>query len=208
MPGRAIHVPHTCLSVCIKPCCTRSLALHMPLLVNSLRSYTPTNPAAVVLAVLAFFALRPGKGWLRHKPTAAAMEDGKEQHTDGSSETSSAAAMGGQQGNGKASAVGAPHAGAATVGPLKAAWTSSTLGPDTLLPYSRAAGAPSNNHAFAPAPTEPAQPPPSHVSSAGWASGGAQPGPQPLPNSYISSAGLPGGAGAAWGPVTHSHSSR
>ncbi|KAI7842018.1 hypothetical protein COHA_004219 [Chlorella ohadii] len=94
--------------------------------------------------MLAFFALRPGRGWLRRKPEAAAAEDGPQS-------------------------------------------------------YKQASEA---------APTEPAAAPPSNVSGAFWSSGDAQPGPQPLPHSYVSTAGLaisPAVAGAAWN-VSHSSS--
>lgn len=43
---------------------------------------TPPAPApyfaAAVLAVLAFFALRPGKGWLRRKQPGAALDGGED----------------------------------------------------------------------------------------------------------------------------------
>lgn len=169
--------------------------------------------SAVVLAVLAFFALRPGKGWLRRKPAAAAAAAaaaagggkwGKETPTPGSSTAGSDAALGGQPANGGIPSAAPPPA--AAVAPLQAAWTSSSLGqdtflpysrappsslagPDTLLPYSRAAGAPPISQAGVAAPTEPAAAPPSSMSSTGWPAG--QPTPQPLPPSYISSAGLP-----------------
>lgn len=48
------------------------LLCDMPLTVH-----TPACLPAAVLAVLAFFALRPGRGWLRRKPEAAAAEDGQ-----------------------------------------------------------------------------------------------------------------------------------
>ena len=190
----------------------------------------PPHLSVVVLAVLAFFALRPGKGWLRRKPATAAAgagdgKWGKETPTPGSSTAGSSAALGGQQVMSGPSAAPPP---AAAVSPLQAAWTSSSLGqdtflpysrappsslagPDTLLPYSRAAGAPPISQAGVSAPTEPAVAPPSNVSAAGWAGGSPQPARQPLPNSYLSSAGLAGGAFAAaahGGALTGSQSSR
>ena len=187
----------------------------------------PTHLSAVVLAVLAFFALRPGKGWLRRKPAATAAAAGgdkwgKEEPTPGSSTAASSAALGGQQANGGPSAAPPP---AAAVAPLQAAWTSSSLGqdtflpysrgppgslagPDTLLPYSRQAGAPPINQPGVAAPTEPAVAPASSMSGAGWPAG--QPTPHPLPPSYISSAGLPtasAACGAALAGMTASHSS-
>ena len=182
-------------------------------------AHLPTHLLAVVLAVVAFFALRPGRGWLRRRNATAvagpgtAAGDGKwgnETPTPGSSTAGSSAAPGGQPANGGHSAAQLP---AAPVAPLQAAWTSSRLSQDTFLPYSRAAGAPSISQAGVAAPTEPAGAPPSSMAAAGWVGGSTLPGLQPLPASYVSSAGLGSGplasgpavAGAAW---TASHSSR
>ena len=98
---------------------------------------------AVVLAVLAFFALRPGKGWLRRTPPppsqanmhtpACDIEASEKAHamdmvTPPSSKAGSSAALEAQPSNGTAagSAPCAPPA-APAVGPLQAAWTSRTL---------------------------------------------------------------------------------
>ena len=180
-------------------------------------AHLPTHLPAVVLAVVAFFALRPGKGWLRRKPAAAAAAAaaaagggkwGKETPTPGSSTAGSSAALGGQQANGSPSAAQQPAA--AAVAPLQAAWTSSSLSQDTFLPYSRAAVGPPISQAGVEAP---AGSPPRSMAAAEWAGSSTLPGLQPLPASYVSSAGLASGplasgpavAGASW---TASHSSR
>lgn len=90
-----------------------------------------------MVAVLAFFALRPGKGWLRNKRPAATEEDGsagKEPPTPGSSVAAEGAPRGGKHDDG-----GIPYHPLGTMGlPATSSGESgSTLGPDTLLPYSR-----------------------------------------------------------------------
>lgn len=135
---------------------------------------------AVVAGILAFFALRPVKGWLRHKPRG---------EPPGES---------GQHGflpkglGPKAAARNPPFhvlATAHTDPSFKAAAASCELGVDTLLPVSRAANAPPTDSVLH-GPTAPPQLPPSSI-AAKWPSDSNAAGPQALalPPSYISTAG-------------------
>ena len=159
--------------------------------------------AAVALAVLTFLALRPGKGWLRRKRAAMPIKE-DDSNCQKSSPTNSMA--GGSSGAFHGLPGSPPGAllDTATVGlPLPpAAAAISAEGLDTLLPNSRrlqnggmAALDTFLDVAVEPAPTAPAAPlihsraPPSYPAPLAPPS---YPGtsPQPLPPSYISTAGL------------------
>lgn len=106
--------------------------------------------AAVVLAILAFFALRPGKGWMRRKPLPATLEDGsngnaKLTHEDSStlgsrpSDSSMAGNLPRPASDGKAGALLALPAAVTAgrdQGPDRQSNTCSTLGPDTFMTFS------------------------------------------------------------------------
>lgn len=169
-----------------------------------MRTLTHFNSAAV-LPVLAFFALRPGKGWLRRKPAVAAtLEDG--------SDGKLGLAINGGQSSDKSESCDRPANGGPPLGlppqPLAAASdaggsghldtllygnrlpTGSLEGLDTLLPGSRATNSVSYATDGSPAPTQPPeQPPPNSTAVAGWPSPSLLPGP-PLPPSNITRAGL------------------
>lgn len=84
-------------------------------------------PTAVALAVLAFFALRPGKGWLRRKPPPALIGD----DGDGKATPPSTVNMT----NDSDDALYGLQGGAISAGKPPAP-TSDAEGLDTLLPYS------------------------------------------------------------------------
>lgn len=138
------------------------------------------NPSpAAIAAVLAFFALRPGKGWLRRKAVAApSIEAGGK--PDGSLPLGSTSQEvdtflpGSQPGSG-----GAPAPLASSLPAAAAGFVS--LGPDTLLPQWRSQGG-------EPAPTAPGVEPLSDITAADKDSQ-LQPAPRAVPLSYISSGG-------------------
>ncbi|PRW39272.1 Serine threonine- kinase CTR1 [Chlorella sorokiniana] len=95
--------------------------------------------AAAVLAVLAFFALRPHKGWLRRKHPPASVEDsdgGKGTPMPGSPLKWGSGSLGGKLGGSS----GSPRIALPASGPPPdgATASDSVLGPDTLVPYSHA----------------------------------------------------------------------
>ena len=214
----------------------------------SQQQHTNPLPHAAVAAVLAFFALRPGKGWLRRKPQPGTLEDGCSDSKEspvpcGVDDCSASAAQHSQQDGSRrpdisdaptatpltaalellpAAPVAAAVAGSSTeldtllpssssqqgqatsldtfLPSSRASGDSTAYGIDTLLPLTRAAGAPPVNSALQ-APTAPAAALPSHIYEQPAASevpiGGHQPGPQPLPPSYLSSAGTDWAGGSA-----------
>ncbi|PRW51177.1 Serine threonine- kinase CTR1 [Chlorella sorokiniana] len=107
--------------------------------------------AAVVLAVLAFFALRPGKGWLRRKPAPAAAAVGDSNYVSSAG----------------------PASGAAAASPLGSAWTAShsssahSAASDPVLAYinSNVSSQPTSAHR---------QPAPLLAGSSGGGSGGLE----------------------------------
>ena len=173
-----------------------------------------------MLAVLAFLALRPHKGWLRRKAAAApALEEGGKPapEPDGSPEIDTFALDSRpgdndpkidtllpstcSSGGGPAAAVGMLDAQPClpSLPSLPAApWAADALGPDALLPYS----GPSVDALTGmrePAPTAPETPPLSSISPAD-AGLSQQPGMRALPLSYISSAGLGAAGGVTVAP--------
>ena len=101
----------------------------------------PTRPApllpAAVVAVLAFFALRPGQGWLRNKRPAATEEDGsggKEPPTPSSSAAAEGTPRGGKLYDG---GISDQPQGINVLLAMASGECGSALGPNTLLPYSR-----------------------------------------------------------------------
>jgi len=173
--------------------------------------------SAAVLAVLAFFAWRPHKGWLRQKPAVVTLEDGSNSKRD--------AAIDGGQGSDKSDwPTNASPSQGPPPQPLAAASdaggsgqldtllfgnrlpTGSIEGPDTLLPYS---AAPSSVPNADEPPVAPVLLPSEQLpvdSTAGWPSPSLLPGP-PLPPSNISGAGLEAAAAAAPSQPS-SHTSR
>ena len=145
----------------------------------------PPVPAAIA-AVLAFFALRPGKGWLRRRVTAAPSLEAGGKYPDGGW------GPGGGHQDIDTFLPSSQPGGSGMAGPLAsslpaAAAGFAAVGPDTLLPRSSAGE---------PAPTAPGAEPLSNVTAVGKDSQ-LQPGAQALPLSYISSAGLGGAAAKA-----------
>lgn len=108
----------------------------------------PACYVAVLLAVLAFFALRPGKGWLRRKPLPATLEDGSDGKASSIHDGDCALAPGGGSSSGSQQHTALPICGgleplpAVAVSSLAlqpAAAASSDLRQDTLLTPSRSA---------------------------------------------------------------------
>lgn len=148
-------------------------------------------PVAVVLVALAFFALRPGKGWLRRKPLTAPAEDG----SDGKAATPSSSELGSRPPSGPPGA-GPSGQPPASVPPLIDIQGVDQV--DTLLPYSR--GLPEGSTAgldtlvpytmaHTPAPTAPQAPSLGNHASLGYPVSAQQPRSQHLPFSYITSEG-------------------
>ena len=129
--------------------------------------------------MLAFFALRPRKGWLRRKAVATPNIEagGKADGTlplGSTSQEVDTFLPGSQLGSGGALAPLASSLPAAAAGFM-------ALGPDTLLPQSRSPGG-------EPAPTAPGVEPLSNITAVDKESQ-LRPGPHAVPLSYISSGG-------------------
>ena len=160
----------------------------------------PPSLPAVVAVVLAFFALRPGKGWLRRKGTTTpVLEDGKLAPKLSGSPKVDTFVSGSRTGGGpdadtfiSGPSGGGPAMPAGTLVALPASLTAASLGPDTLLQYS-------SGGLREPAPTAPEAPPLSTISHAN-AGLIQQPSVHAPPPSYISSAGLGAAGGVTVAP--------
>ena len=115
VPGSSLHCPAACPP-------------------SDGRFYTRVVPAAV-LAALAFFALRPRKGWLRRKRPPASIEDASSSDKDTMHDTP----LKGSHGASASMHHGGSSPPSTMPGAAASAASGSELGPGTLSPRSRVA---------------------------------------------------------------------